>query len=84
MVALALTAGLALIIGTFLWFTARRLEQARPEDNQDAEVADGAGDMGFFSPDSYWPFAWPLAAAGHRVAVAFCWSGCWSSRSASC
>jgi len=45
-VALALTTGLSLIIGTFLLFSARRLEAARPEDNENADVADGAGDLG--------------------------------------
>ena len=49
-VALSLTAGLTLIIGTFLRFVSRRLEEPRPEDNDDAEVSDGAGDIGFFSP----------------------------------
>jgi hypothetical protein len=70
-VALALTGGLGLIIGSFLWFTARRLDRARPEDDVDAEVADGAGDMGFFSPHSYWPFAMAAAGALTAVAVAF-------------
>ena len=49
-VALSLTAGLTLIIGTFFWFISRRLDEPRPEDNDDAEVSDGAGDVGFFSP----------------------------------
>ncbi len=70
-VALALTTGLTLIIGTFLLFSARRLEGARPEDNEDAEVADGAGDLGFFSPGSLWPFGMALAAAVTAVATAF-------------
>jgi hypothetical protein len=70
-VALALTGGLGLIIGSFLWFTARRLDQARPEDDPSAEIADGAGDMGFFSPHSYWPFAMAAAAALTGIAVAF-------------
>ena len=62
-VALTLSAGLTLIIGTFLLFAGRRLEGSRPEDRDDAEVADGAGDLGFFSPGSYWPFALALSAA---------------------
>ncbi len=70
-VALALTAGLSLLVGTFLLFSARRLEAARPEDNGDAEVSDGAGDLGFFSPGSYWPFGMALAAAFTAVATAF-------------
>ena len=67
-VALTLTAGLTLIIGTFLRFVSRRLEGPRPEDNDDAEVSDGAGDIGFFSPGSYFPFF--LAACVALVAVA--------------
>lgn len=70
-VALALTAGLSLIIGTFLLFASRRLEEARPEDNDRAEVSDGAGDLGFFSPGSFWPFGMALAAAFTAVATAF-------------
>lgn len=66
--ALALTTGMSLIIGTFLLFVSRRLEGARPEDDDDAEVSDGAGDLGFFSPGSYYPFF--LAACVALVAVA--------------
>jgi hypothetical protein len=70
-VALALTGGLSLIIGTFLMFSARRLDRARPEDDDNADVADGAGEMGFFSPGSYWPFMMALSAAATAVATAF-------------
>jgi hypothetical protein len=70
-VALSLSAGLTLIVGTFLLFTSRRLEHARPEDNDDAEVADGAGDIGFFSPGSYWPFFLAFSAAIMAVATAY-------------
>ncbi|MCP2165289.1 cytochrome c oxidase subunit 4 [Goodfellowiella coeruleoviolacea] len=69
-VALTLTGGLSLIIGTYFRFVARRIEQ-RPEDNPDAEVSDGAGELGFFSPGSYWPIALASAAAVGGVAVAF-------------
>jgi len=70
-VALSLTAGLSLIIGTFLAFSSRRLEGPRPEDNDDADVADGAGELGFFSPGSFWPFGVALAAAFLAVSTAF-------------
>ena len=69
-VALALTGGLALIVGTYFRFVARRIE-VRPEDNADAEVSDGAGELGFFSPGSYWPIALAAAAATTGVAMAF-------------
>ena len=70
-VALTLTAGLTLIIGTFLRFVSRRLEQPRPEDNDNAEVSDGAGDIGFFSPGSYFPFFMAACVALLAVATAY-------------
>ena len=70
-VAIALTGGLSLIVGSFLWFSARRLEQTRPEDNVDAEVSDGAGELGFFSPGSYWPICIAGSAAVFAIATAF-------------
>jgi hypothetical protein len=51
---LGLTMGLCFIVGYYLLFTARRME-ARPEDRPDAEIAEGAGEMGFFPPHSWWP-----------------------------
>lgn len=68
--ALWLTGGLSLIIGTYFRFIARRLEE-RPEDNPEAEVSDGAGDVGFFSPGSYWPVTLALAAAFLGLSLAF-------------
>jgi hypothetical protein len=55
-----LAGGLELIVGYYLLFTARRLEP-RPEDREDAEIAEGAGEVGFFAPHSWWPIA--LAAS---------------------
>jgi len=68
--ALFLTGGLSLIIGTYFRFVSRRLEE-RPEDNPEAEVSDGAGDVGFFSPGSYWPVGVAACAALCGVALAF-------------
>ena len=68
--ALVLSAGLMLLIGGFFWFVSRRID-ARPEDRKDAEIADGAGELGFFSPHSYWPFGIALAAALMGLALAF-------------
>ena len=67
---LFLTGGLSLIIGTYFRFVSRRLEP-RPEDNPEAEVSDGAGDVGFFSPGSYWPITVAASAALCGVALAF-------------
>lgn len=57
---LALSFGLAFMIGYYLNFTARRID-ARPEDLGDADISDGAGELGFFPPYSWWPIG--VAAA---------------------
>jgi hypothetical protein len=71
--ALALSAGLTGLIGGFFWFVSRRID-ARPEDLKDAEIADGAGELGFFSPGSYWPFTLALSAALLGLSLAFFYS----------
>ncbi|MDQ1714574.1 MAG: hypothetical protein QOC60_519 [Frankiaceae bacterium] len=47
--------GLGGIVGYYLWFTARRLDDLRPEDKLDGNIEDGAGELGFFPPHSWWP-----------------------------
>lgn len=65
--ALALSAGLALIIGYYFWFINRRTNGVLPEDNLDGEIADSAGEIGFFSPHSWWPL--PVAASATAVGL---------------
>jgi Cytochrome c oxidase subunit IV len=67
--ALVLTTGLTLIIGTFFRFVARRLD-TRPEDYEDAEISDGAGELGFFAPHSWWPILIALAFSTAAVGTA--------------
>jgi hypothetical protein len=67
-VALALSALLCLMCGGFFWFVSRRIDP-RPEDRPDAELSDGAGEVGFFSPGSYWPFGLALAASTAGVGL---------------
>ncbi|MFF5990496.1 cytochrome c oxidase subunit 4 [Prauserella flavalba] len=69
-VALILTGALALLVGSYFRFVSRRIEP-RPEDREEAEIADGAGELGFFSPGSYWPVALAACAALGGVALAF-------------
>lgn len=52
--ALVMTALLGLLVTFYLGFHASKM-QPRPEDLQDAEIADGAGELGFFPPYSWWP-----------------------------
>jgi hypothetical protein len=68
--ALVLSGGLTVLVGGFFWFVSRRID-ARPEDRKDAEIADGAGELGFFSPASYWPFAIAASAAVTGLGLAF-------------
>jgi cytochrome c oxidase subunit IV len=68
--ALVLSAGLTLLIGGFFWFVSRRID-ARPEDRKDAEIAEGAGELGFFSPGSYWPLGIAASAGMMGLALAF-------------
>ena len=67
--ALVLTAGLSLITGTFFRFVARRLD-TRPEDYEDAEISDGAGELGFYAPHSWWPILIALAFSTAAVGAA--------------
>jgi hypothetical protein len=71
--ALVLSGGLTGLIGGFFWFVSRRID-ARPEDRKDAEISDGAGELGFFPPASYWPFGLALSAALMGLALAFFYS----------
>lgn len=61
-VPLGLVAGECIMIATYLWLTARRVG-TRPEDRDDAEIHEGAGEQGFFSPWSWWPIALGAACA---------------------
>jgi hypothetical protein len=67
--ALVLSGGLAVIVGSYFWFVSRRIDM-RPEDRADADIAEGAGELGFFSPGSYWPFSLGLSAALGGLALA--------------
>jgi hypothetical protein len=68
--ALILSGGLLGIAGSFFWFVSRRID-ARPEDRNDAEIAEGAGDLGFFPPGSYWPLGLASAATVIGTGLAF-------------
>jgi hypothetical protein len=68
--ALILSGGLCLIIGSYFGFVARRID-LRPEDRSDADIAEGAGELGFFSPGSYWPFGLALCATIAGLGLVF-------------
>ena len=69
-VALIISGLLCSMCGGFFWFVARRID-LRPEDRPDAEIYEGAGEVGFFSPGSYWPFGLALSAAIAAMGLVF-------------
>jgi Cytochrome c oxidase subunit IV len=71
--ALALTAVMSALIAFYLLFTARRLPGPRPEDRTDAEIEEGAGDVGFYSPHSWWPLFLALSAAVTGFGLVYAW-----------
>ncbi|WP_121252446.1 cytochrome c oxidase subunit 4 [Nocardioides ferulae] len=71
--ALAMTFLLAAMVTMYLGFHARKMDE-RPEDRKDGEIADGAGELGFFPPYSWWPLWCALAFSTMTYAVAM---GAW-------
>ncbi len=63
--ALVMTGLLTLMVALYLGFHAKKMD-ARPEDRKDGEIADGAGELGFFPPYSWWPL-WCGATLGVMV-----------------
>ena len=51
---IALTGGMATIVGFYMLFTQQRLGR-QPEDVRDAEIHEADAEYGFFSPHSWWP-----------------------------
>jgi uncharacterized membrane protein HdeD (DUF308 family) len=69
-IGLILSGLLLSMCGSAMWLISRRIEP-RPEDRPDAEIADGAGELGFFSPGSYWPVGIAAAAVVSCLGLAF-------------
>ena len=70
--ALTMAALLVAMVSLYIGFHAARMEP-RPEDRKDGEIADGAGELGFFPPYSWWPL-WCGATLGICVlGVVFGW-----------
>ena len=70
--ALALSVALCLLAGFYVLFTGRRLPR-RPEDDNEGEIVQGTGEIGFFSPHSWWPLWVGLAAATTALGAAIGW-----------
>jgi hypothetical protein len=70
--ALTMTTLLTLMMTIYLGFHANNMEP-RPEDRKDAEIADGAGELGFFPPYSWWPLWCGACLALIVLGVVFGW-----------
>lgn len=57
---LGLTAVLFVLIVGYLFIIGRKIDN-RPEDDPHGEIYQGAGELGFFPPQSIWPFWCALA-----------------------
>ncbi len=60
--ALVMTTLLTGMMTLYLGFHAKKMDP-RPEDRKDAEIVEGAGELGFFPPYSCWPLWCALTAA---------------------
>ena len=70
---LLLSACLAGMVGFYVWFTQKRIGKTLPEDNTEAEIADGAGELGFFSPYSWWPLPTGMSAVATGLGLIIGW-----------
>jgi len=68
-----LAAALVGMVGFYVWFTQRRIGQILPEDNLTALISDGAGDLGFYSPHSWWPLPVALSATAMGLGLIIGW-----------
>ena len=68
-----LSACLAGMVGFYVWFTQKRIGVTLPEDNLTAEIADGAGELGFYSPHSWWPLPVALSACDFALGLIIGW-----------
>lgn len=68
-----LAACLAGMVGFYVWFTQKRIGTLMPSDNLTAEISDGAGELGFYSPHSWWPLPVALAATAVGMGLIIGW-----------
>ena len=59
--------------GFYVWFTQKRIGVTLPEDNVTAEISDGAGELGFYSPHSWWPLPVALGACTMGLGLIIGW-----------
>lgn len=70
---LLLSGCLAGMVGFYVWFTQKRIGVTLPEDNILAEISDSAGELGFYSPHSWWPLPVALSASAMGLGLIIGW-----------
>ena len=68
-----LSACLAGMVAFYVWFTQKRIGTDIPSDNEDAEIADDAGELGFYSPHSWWPLPVAVSAVAMSLGLIIGW-----------
>ena len=73
--ALVMTLLLVTLITFYLGFHARKITASggRPEDRKDGEIVEGAGELGFFPPYSWWPLWCGMCLATMVLGVVLGW-----------
>ena len=64
---------LAAMVGFYVWFTQKRIGFDIPSDDVNAEIADDAGELGFYSPHSWWPLPVALSASALGLSLVVGW-----------
>jgi hypothetical protein len=70
--ALILTFFLVVMLFGYLGLVSRRIDP-RPEDRSDGEIAEGAGELGFYAPHSIWPLYCALTVTLIALGPVFGW-----------
>jgi hypothetical protein len=71
--AMGLSSGLAALVAFYLWYAAKNQGGTLPEDNLEGEIADSAGELGFFSPHSWWPLPVAFSACLAGLGLVIGW-----------
>jgi len=71
-VAMVMAMLLFFMISFYLYFVTRAIPE-RPEDRKDGEIVEGAGELGFFPPYSWWPLWAAMAFGGLMLGIVFGW-----------
>jgi hypothetical protein len=68
-----LAACLAAMVGFYVWFTQKRIGFDIPSDDLEGEIADDAGELGFYAPHSWWPLPVAVSACVTGLGLIIGW-----------